>query len=137
MNKNNTLNIRRLVGAILLTLGAISGFIEAQSVSGLAMFGQTRDYQGFLYWFAAWGIGIAIWYFVTLKSQPNKKAELIVKIIFYVIVSANIIFAIMSDVSNVAGFGIGLMIAYSIGCPWGKKGYKKHPYPIVKKTVKD
>lgn len=66
VNKENTLNVRRLVGAI-------SGFVEAQSVSSLAMFGRIRDYQGFLYWFAACGIGIAIWYFVTLKSQPNKK----------------------------------------------------------------
>lgn len=74
VNKENTLNVRRLVGAILLALGAISGFVEAQSVSSLAMFGRIRDYQGFLYWFAACGIGIAIWYFVTLKSQPNKKS---------------------------------------------------------------
>lgn len=137
VNKENTLNVRRLVGAILLALGAISGFVEAQSVSSLAMFGRIRDYQGFLYWFAACGIGIAIWYFVTLKSQPNKKAELIVKIIFYVVVGANVIFALMSDVSNAAGFGIGLMIAYSIGCPWGKEGYKKHPYPVAKETFKD
>lgn len=128
MNNKNSLNVRRLVGAILLALGALSGFIEAQSYSSVAMFGLVREYQGFLYWFAACGIGIAIWYFVTLKSQPNKKAELIVKIIFYVVVGANVIFALMNDVSNAAGFGIGLMIAYSIGCPWGKQGYKKHPY---------
>lgn len=139
MNKENTLNVRRLVGAILLALGAISGFIEAQSVSSLAMFGRIRDYQGFLYWFSAWGIGLAIWYFVTLKTAPNKKAERIVKIIFFIVVGLNILFALAVGISNAAGFGIGLMIAYSIGCPWGKKGYKKHPYPVAqeKETAKD
>lgn len=133
MNKENTLNVRRLVGAIILTIGALSGFIEAQSVSGLAMFGMVRAYQGFLYWFAAIGAGLAIWYYVTLKSAPNKKAEKIVKIIFFIVVGLNVIFAFASDLANAGGFGIGLMIAYSIGCPWGKQGYKKHPYPTATK----
>ena len=136
MNNKNSLNVRRLVGAILLALGALSGFIEAQSYSSVAMFGLVREYQGFLYWFSAWGIGIAIWYFVTLKKPTNKKAELIVKISFYVVVGINVIFALMSNASNAAGFGIGVIIDYSIGCPWGKQGYKKHPYPtVVKETV--
>ncbi|MEN2515780.1 hypothetical protein [Lactobacillus johnsonii] len=44
----------------------------------------------------------------------------------------NVLFAFASGISNAGGFGIGLMIAYSIGCPWGKQGYKKHPYPVSK-----
>lgn len=132
VNKENTLNVRRLVGAIFLALGAFFGFVEAQSVSSVAMFGIVRDYQGFLYWFSAWGVGLAIWYFVTLKTPPNKKAERIVKIIFFIVIGLNVLFAFASGISNAGGFGIGLMIAYSIGCPWGKQGYKKHPYPVSK-----
>jgi predicted membrane channel-forming protein YqfA (hemolysin III family) len=128
-NKENTLNVRRLVGGIFLAIGAVSGFFTASSYSGAAMFGVVREFQQFMYFFAAWALGLAIWYLVTLKKAPNRKAEKIVKIIFFIVVGINVIFAFMNDMSNAGGFGIGLMIVYSIGCPWGKQGYAKHPYP--------
>ena len=132
MDNKNAINVRRLVGAILLVVIALLCLIESASVSSAAMFGIVRDYQTFLYFFAAWGTGLAIWYFVTLKKTVSKKAELIVKIIFYIVIGLNVLFALASDVSNAAVFGIALLIAYSIGCPWGKQGYKKHPYPTAK-----
>ncbi|WP_276804615.1 hypothetical protein [Lactobacillus hominis] len=137
MNIEKNLNVRRLVGAILLAIAGLLCFIESQNVSGLAMFGIIRDYQTFLYFFGAWGVGLAIWYFVSLKKPTSKKAELIVKIIFYIAIIANCIFAAMDNVDNATLFGILLIIAYSIGCPWGKKGYKKHPYVTATETVKN
>lgn len=130
MKSENSLNVRRMVGAILLALGAIGGFSESQSVSGLAMFGLVRQYQTFLYFFSAWALGLAIWYFVTLKKPTNRKAEKIVKIIFYIVVGANVLFAFMSDMANAGVFGIVLIIIYTCAAPWGKLGYKKHPYSI-------
>lgn len=128
MKGEHSLNIRRMVGAILLAVGAIGGFSESQSVSGLAMFGLVRQYQTFLYFFSAWALGLAIWYFVTLKKPTNKKAEKIVKIIFYIVVGINVIVAFISGMGNAGVFGLILIIVYTCAAPWGKLGYKKHPY---------
>lgn len=130
MNKSqNTLNVRRLVGAILLTIGALSCFFTAQQYSNLAMFGKVRFYQSFLYYFAVVAAGLAIWYFVTLKKPTNQKAELIIKILVILFIGLNAIYAAMNDVPDASVMGVGLLISYFIGCPWGKQGYKKHPYP--------
>lgn len=137
MEEKDSLNVRRLVGGIFLAIGAVSGFFTAQSYSSAAMFGIVRQFQSFMYFFAAWGLGLAIWYLVTLKKAPVKKAELIVKIIFFVLIALNVIYTLMNNMDTAAGFGIALMIAYSIGCPWGKKGYKKHPYPAESNSKKD
>lgn len=126
--ENHTLNVRWLVGGILMAIGAVGGFTEAQSVSGAAMFGVIREYQQFLYFGAAWALGLAIWYLVTLKKPTSKKAELIVKIIFYIVIGANAIFAFAEDMSNAGVYLVILIIVYSCACPWGKAGYKKHPY---------
>lgn len=127
----DALNVRRLVGAILLTIFAIGTLGYSQSLMGIAWLGVIRQYQQFLYFYSAWSIGLAIWYFVTLKKQPNKKAELIVKIIFFVVIALNAIYAAMLDYSNATCLGVVLMICYSIGCPWGKKGYKHNPYSEI------
>lgn len=111
-----------------MAIGAVGGFTEAQSVSGAAMFGVIREYQQFLYFGAAWALGLAIWYLVTLKKPTSKKAELIVKIIFYIVIGANAIFAFAEDMSNAGVYLVILIIVYSCACPWGKAGYKKHPY---------
>jgi predicted membrane channel-forming protein YqfA (hemolysin III family) len=135
-NQENTLNVRRLVGGIFLAIGAVSSFFTASSYSSSAMFGVVREFQQFVYFFAAWGLGLAIWYLVTLKKAPNRKAEKIVKIIFFIVVGVNVIFAFMNDMATAGGIGIALIIAYSIGCPWGKQGYAKHPYPTESDSKK-
>ena len=124
----NTINVRRMVGGILLAAGAFGTFTTAQSYSGAAMFGIVRQFQSFLYFFAAWALGLAIWYLVTLKKAPVKKAELIVKIIFLILMMGNTVYAFSVDMSTAGIVGIMLIICYAIGCPWGKLGYKKHPY---------
>lgn len=116
------------MGAILLTLFALGTLIYSQSLFEIAWVGIVRQYQHFLYFYSAWGIGLAIWYFVTLTGRPIKKAEIIVKIIFFVVIVLNAIYAAMLDESNATFLGILLMICYSVGCPWGKSGYKSHPY---------
>lgn len=126
--EKNTLNVRRLVGAILLIIFAIGTLAYTQSLLSIAWVGIIRQYQQFLYFYVAWSIGLSIWYLVTLKKSPNKKAELIVKVIFYIVITLNSIYALMLDFSNATILGIALMIIYSIACPWGKKGYKNHPY---------
>ena len=68
VNKENTLNVRRLVGAIFLALGAFFGFVEAQSVSSVAMFGIVRDYQGFL------GCRISNLVFCYIKNSTKQKS---------------------------------------------------------------
>ena len=128
MTQNNKVNVRRLVGAILLTIFAIGTMAYSQSLFRIAWVGIIRQFQQFLYFYSAWSIGLAIWYFVTIKSQPVKKAELIVKIIFYIVVGLNAVYAAMLDFSNATALGVTLMIIYSIACPWGKFGYKTHPY---------
>lgn len=130
--EKGSLNVRRMVGAILLAIGGVSALIEINSVSGSAMFGIVRYYQEFMYFFMAWAIGLAIWYFVTLKNPTNRKAELIVKIIFYITVGLNSIMALTSNVSDAGIFGLVLIVVYSAACPWGKLGYKKHPYAQAK-----
>ena len=72
MKQNNSLNVRRLVGAILLALFAIGILGYSQSLLGIAWVGKVRQFQQFLYFYGAWAIGLAIWYFVTLKKTPNK-----------------------------------------------------------------
>ncbi len=128
MKQNNSLNVRRLVGAILLALFAIGILGYSQSLLGIAWVGKVRQFQQFLYFYGAWAIGLAIWYFVTLKKTPNKKAELIVKVIFFVVIGLNAFYAAMLDYSDATIYGVVLMIIYAIGCPWGKAGYSKHPY---------
>lgn len=128
MESNNTLNVRRLVGAILLTIFAVAILGYSQMLLGIAWVGRVRQFQQFLYFYGAWAIGLAIWYYATLKKPANKKAELIVKIIFFVVISLNAIYGAMLDYSDALIYGVILMIFYSIGCPWGKIGYRKHPY---------
>lgn len=137
MAKKSSLNVRRLVGAILLLIFAIGTLGYSQAMLGIAWVGIVRQFQQFLYFYAAWGIGLAIWYFATVKSRPNRKAELIVKIIFYVVIGLNAIYGAMLDFSDATVLGIVLMIIYSIGCPWGKLGYKKHPYKEVDSNLTD
>ena len=131
MKQNNSLNVRRLVGAILLALFAIGILGYSQSLLGIAWVGKVRQFQQFLYFYGAWAIGLAIWYFVTLKKTPNKKAELIVKVIFFVVIGLNAFYAAMLDYSDATIYGVVLMIIYAIGCPWGKAGYSKHPYQDI------
>lgn len=128
MKQNNTLNVRRLVGAILLAIFAVGIIGYSQYLLGIAWVGRVRQFQQFLYFYGAWAIGLAIWYFVTLKKPANKKAELIVKIIFFIVIALNAIYGAMLDYSDAAVYGVGLIIFYAIGCPWGKLGYRKHPY---------
>lgn len=87
-----------------------------------------RQFQHFLYFYAAWAVGLTIWYLVTLKKAPVKKAEMIVKIIFFVVIGLNTIYGVMLDYSDATFLGVLLMIFYAIACPWGKAGYRKHPY---------
>lgn len=131
MKQNNSLNVRRLVGAILLALFAIGILGYSQSLLGIAWVGKVRQFQQFLYFYGAWAIGLAIWYFVTLKKTPNKKAELIVKVIFFVVIGLNAFYAAMLDYSDATIYGVVLMIIYAIGCTWGKAGYSKHPYQDI------
>lgn len=128
MKQNNSLNVRRLVGAILLALFAIGILGYSQSLLEVAWVGKVRQFQQFLYFYEAWAIGLAIWYFVTLKKATNKKAESIVKVIFFIVIGLNAFYAAMLDYTDATVYGIVLMIFYAIGCPWGKKGYHKHPY---------
>lgn len=128
MEQNNTLNVRRLVGAIFLTLFAVGILGYSQYLQGIAWVGMVRQFQQFLYFDGAWAVGLAIWYFVTLKKTPNKKAELIVKIIFFVVIISNAIYGALLDYTDALFYGAFLIICYAIGCPWGKKGYRKHPY---------
>ena len=126
MKPNNTLNVRRLVGAILLAIFAVGIIGYSQVLLGIAWVGRVRQFQQFLYFYGAWAIGLAIWYFVTLKKPANKKAELIVKIIFFIVIALNSIYGAMLDYSDATIYGIILMIIYAAGCPWGKLGYRKH-----------
>lgn len=131
MEQNNTLNVRRLVGAILLAIFAVGIIGYSQYLLGIAWVGRVRQFQQFLYFDGAWATGLAIWYFVTLKRPANKKAELIVKIIFFIVIGLNAIYGAILDYSDAAVYGVALMIFYAIGCPWGKLGYRKHPYQDV------
>lgn len=49
MKQNNSLNVRRLVGAILLALFAIGILGYSQSLLGIAWVGKVRQFQQFLY----------------------------------------------------------------------------------------
>ncbi len=102
--------------------------IYAQALFEIAWVGIIRQYQHFLYFYAAWAVGLVIWYFVTIKSKPIKKAEIIVKIIFFFVIALNAIYAALLGDSNATFLAVLLMICYAVGCPWGKLGYKKHPY---------
>lgn len=128
MGENKKINVRRLVGAILLTLFTIVTLSYAEYLLQGAWIGIVRQFQQFLYFYSAWSIGLAIWYFVTLKKRPNKKAELIVKIIFFVVIGLNAVYGLMLNYSDATFLGVLLIICYSVGCPWGKIGYKNHPY---------
>lgn len=128
MEGKNKINVRRLVGASLLTIFALGTLIYAQALFEIAWVGIIRQYQHFLYFYAAWAVGLAIWYFVTIKSKPIKKAEIIVKIIFFFVIALNAIYAALLGDSNATFLAVLLMICYAAGCPWGKLGYKKHPY---------
>lgn len=135
MKQNNILNVRRLVGAILLAIFAVGIIGYSQYLLGIAWVGRIRQFQQFLYFYGAWAIGLAIWYFVTLKKPANKKAELIVKIIFFIVIALNAIYGAMLDYTDATIYGIVLMILYVIGCPWGKMGYHKHPYQDIDVSV--
>ncbi len=130
MERKNTLNVRRLVGAILLTLFAIGDLGYCFSLMEVAWVGIVRQFQLFLYFFGAWSIGLAIWYFVTLTKPTNKIAELIIKIIFFVVMISNAFYAAIINDTNATVLAIVLMICYAIGCPWGPKGYSNHPYSV-------
>ena len=126
--KNNKLIVRRLVGAILLTIFALAIFIHSQSMVGLAWFGMIRQFQHFLYFDVLWALGIAIWYYITLTKAPNRTAEMIVKISFFVTVAFNGLYCLDLDFSDAGFFAVILMILYAVACPWGKLGYKNQPY---------
>lgn len=130
-------NIRRMVGAILLLVFAFFMFCDVQSMKNVEWVGVVRQFEQFLYFYAAWAVGIAIWYLVTLKQTPNKRAEKIVKIIFFVVIILNIIYSSMLNFSDAGIFGLILIVIYSIACPWGRMGYKKHPYKEVNEEEKN
>lgn len=129
--EKNTINSRRLVGAILLTMFALGTLVYTQSLQGVAWVGIIRQYQQFLYFYIGWSVGLAIWYLVTLTKNPNRRAELIVKIIFLVVIIGNVLYAAMLDFSNASFLGVVLLICYAIGCPWGKIGYRSCPYSDI------
>lgn len=128
MEGSNKINVRRLVGSILLALFAVGTLGYAQYLATVAWIGIVRQFQHFLYFYAAWAIGLTIWDLVTLKKAPVKRAEMIVKIIFFVVIGLNAIYGAMLNYSDATFLGVLLMIFYSIACPWGKAGYKNHPY---------
>ncbi len=128
MEENNKINVRRLMGAILLAFFAVGTLGYVQYLASVAWIGIVRQFQHFLYFYAAWAIGLAIWYLVTLKKAPVKKAEMIVKIVFFVVIGLNAIYGAMLNYSDATFLGVLLMIFYAIACPWGKAGYRKHPY---------
>lgn len=125
------------MGAILLAIFAVGIIGYSQYLLEIAWVGRVRQFQQFLYFDGAWATGLAIWYFVTLKRPTNKRAELIVKIIFFIVIELNAIYSAMLDYSDAAIYGVVLMIFYAIGCPWGKLGYRKHPYQDVDVSTDD
>ena len=50
MKPNNTLNVRRLVGAILLAIFAVGIIGYSQVLLGIAWVGRVRQFQQFLLW---------------------------------------------------------------------------------------
>lgn len=121
--QENTLNVRRLVGAILLALTGFARLLEAMDVPNIYY-----PYRDSLIIIGLWSGGIAIWYFVTLTKPTIKVAEMIVKVLFIIMVVVNALAGIDFNATTVWIYALGALACYAIGCPWGAVGYKKHPY---------
>lgn len=121
--EEKSLNVRRMVAAILLVATGAMRLIEAMDTPNFA-----SAYRESLFIIAFWSIGIAIWYFVTLTKPTIKAAEITVKILFTLVMIFAVGAGINFGIDSLIIYGLGGYICYAIGCPWGSVGYKKHPY---------